>query len=347
MRQLGLAIIGAGRPNIATQNHLPALAHVPQARLVALHDVDEAGVRQYAVQYGVEAYTDFDDVLSRDDVEAVIIASPDQFHAEHTIRAAQAGKHILCQKPLALNLTEAADMRAAVVEAGVVFSAAQSFRYEAGPRKAKELMLAGEIGQPVYASYSVKGRFYSYPAESFYRKAASGGQFLHNGPHYVDLLAWLIDSLPRRVYGQSLAHYPTADRLETDNYTLCALDFENGGFGRVEQNLTMLDPPGFPQREETRLIGTRGMISYGSGVRPPLEVFADGVTQTLQPVATPVEKNPFVLLTRDFVLAALGEQPPVISMDWSFRVLEACLGTLESCQTGEPVELGRLEGHND
>jgi predicted dehydrogenase len=342
MRQLGLAIIGAGRPNIATHNHLPALAHVPQARLVALHDVDEAGVRQYAEQYGVDGYTDLDDLLSRDDVEAVVIASPDQFHAEHTIRVARAGKHILCQKPLALSVDGAAAMRAAVAEAGVMFSAAQSSRYEVATRKAKELILAGEIGDPVYASCSVKARFYSYPAESFYRKAASGGQFLHNGPHYVDLLAWLMDSLPRRVYGQSLSHYPTADRLETDNYTLCALDFENGGFGRVEQNLTMLDPPGFPQRDETRIIGTRGMISYGSGVRGSLEVFADGITQSLQPDGTPAEENPFVLLTRDFVLAALGEQPPTISMDWSFRVLEACLATLESCRTRQPVELGRL-----
>ena len=340
MRQLGLAIIGAGRPNIATQNHLPALAHVPQARLVALHDVDEAGVREYAAQYGAEAYTDLDAMLAREDVEAVIIASPDQFHAAHAIQVARAGKHILCQKPLALSLEEARTMREAVLAAGVLFSAVQSLRYEVAARKAKELILAGEIGQPVYAAYSVKGRFYSYPEGSFYRKAESGGQFLHNGPHYVDLLSWLMDSLPCRVYGQSLAHYPTDDRLETDNYTLCALDFESGGFGRIEQNLTMLDPPGFPQRDETRIIGTHGTIAWGTGVSACVEVFAGGVTQNLQPVGVPPQEGPFVLLTSDFVLAALGEQPPAISMDWSFRVLEACLGTLESCRTGEPVTLG-------
>lgn len=344
MRQLGIAIIGAGSPSIATQNHLPALGHVPRARLVALHDVNEAGVRQYAAEYGVDAYTDLGAMLACEDVEAVIIASPDRFHAEHTLLAAQAGKHILCQKPLALNMAEAAAMRAAVTEAGVFFCAAQSFRYETAALKAKELLLSGEIGDPVYASYSVKGRFYSYPANSFYRKRGSGGQFLHNGMHYVDLLAWLMGSLPRRVYGQSLAHYPTNDSLETDNYTLCALDFDSGGFGRVEQNLTMLDPPGFPQRDETRIIGTRGTITWGTGVNAAVEVFADGVTQLLQPVSRPPEQDPFVLLTRDFVLTALGEQPPVVGMDWSFRILEACLGTLESCRTGLAVELGGGEG---
>lgn len=339
MCRLGLAIIGAGQPNIATQNHLPALAQVPQARLVALHDVDGAGVREYAAQYGAAAYTDLEAMLSREDVNAVIIASPDQFHAAHTVQVARAGKHILCQKPLALSLEEAAAMRKAVTEAGVLFSAVQSSRYEVAARKAKELILAGEIGEPVYASYSVKGRFFSYPDGSFYRKAESKGQFLHNGPHYVDLLSWLMDSLPCRVYGQSLAHYPTEDRLATDNYTLCALDFESGGFGRIEQNLTMLDPPGFPQRDETRIIGTRGTIAWGSGVNACVEVFAGGVTQHLQPVGVPPEEMPFVLLTRDFVQAALGEQPPTVSMDWSFRVLEACLGTLESCRTGEPIQL--------
>lgn len=339
MPQLGLAVIGAGRPNIATQNHLPALAHVPQARLVALHDVDEAGVRHYAHEYGAQAYTDLDAMLARDDVDAVIIASPDQFHAEHTVRVAQAGKHILCQKPLALSSEEIATMRTAVVKAGVFFCAAQSTRYEGAHRKAQELILAGEIGQPVYASYAVKGRFYPYPAGSFYRTAASGGQFLHNGPHYMDLLAWLMGRLPVRVYGQSLAHYPTEDKLETDNYTLCALDFEGGGFGRLEQNLTMLDPPGFPQRDETRVIGTTGTIAYGTGINASVEVFAGGVRQPLQPVGVLPEEMPFVLLTRDFVRAALGEQPPVISAEWSFRVLEACLGTLQSCRTGEPVRL--------
>ena len=282
-------------------------------------------------------------MLARDDVEAVIVASPDQFHAQHTMAAARAGKAILCQKPLALNLEQAAAVRAVLAATQVYFSAAQSFRYEAAARQAQGLITAGEIGEPVYASYSVKGRFYPYPPDSFYRRAESGGQFLHNGMHYVDLLSCLLASLPTRVYGQSLGHYPTDDRLATDNYTMSVLDFASGALGRVEQNLTMLEPSGYPTRQETRVVGTRGALTYGGAAGPALEVFGEDGYQALSPESVPPEQQPFVLLTRDFVYAALREQPPVVPAEHSFRVLEACLGTLESCRTGQPVELGKLD----
>lgn len=343
MTTLGIGIIGAGGENIATSSHLPALRLIPEARVVALHDVNAEGVRHYADLYGAEACTDLPAMLARDDVDVVIVASPDAFHAEHVVLAAQAGRHILCQKPLALNLDQARQMQTAVREAGVRFSAVQSTRYEAAVRAAKSLISEGAIGVPVAASCSVKGRFYPYPPGSPYRRKDTGGQFLHNGPHYVDLLCHLLDDLPVRVFGMSRAHYPTDDRLETDNYTVSLLDFSRGGLGRVEQNLTMLDPPGFPQRQETRVTGTEGELVFGTGHRPSLEVFGAEGCQLLEPQTVPPEEQPFVLLQRDFLRAIIEQREPPISMEWSFRVLETCLGTIAACATGQPVALGRLD----
>jgi predicted dehydrogenase len=349
MTTLGVAIIGAGGENIATSSHLPAFRHLPEARLVALHDVNAVGVRRYADEYGAEAYTDLAAMLARDDVAVVVVASPDRFHCEHVIQAAEAGKHILCQKPLAMSLDEARRMMAAVTAAGVRFGAAQSLRYEAAPRAARALIAQGAIGRPVYASFSVHGRFYSYPPNSPYRKRDSGGQFLHNGPHYVDLVCHLLDDLPVRVYGQSRAHYPTDDRLETDNYTVCLLDFAGGGLGRVEQDLTRLDPPGLPQHQQTRVMGTEGSLVFGTGKEPALEVCDASGATVAQPQTIPPHEEPFVLLQRDFFRAILEDREPPIPMAWSFRVLEACLGTIASCATGEPVALGRVsqDGEDD
>lgn len=340
MTTLPLAIIGAGGANIATSQHLPALRHIPEARLVALHDVNADGVRHFAAEYGAEPYTDLDAMLAREDIALVVVASPDQFHCEHVLRAAAAGKHILCQKPLCLNMDEARQMMAAVRAAGVQFGAVQNVRYEAAARQAKQLIAEGAIGRPVYASFSVKGRFFPYPEGSFYRTRESGGQFLHNGPHYVDLLCYLLDDLPTRAFGMSRAHYPTADRLDTDNYTVSLLDFAGGAMGRVEQNLMMLDPPGFPTRQETRVIGTEGNLVFGTGRHPMLEVFDESGVQLAQPQTIPPHEEPFVLLQRELILSILEDREPPIPMEWSFRVLEACLGTIESCATGEPVELG-------
>jgi len=340
MRQIGVAVIGAGKPNIATSQHLPALQHVPEAKLVALHDIVAEGVRHYAQEYDAEPYTDLSAMLAREDVDLVIVASPDSCHAEHTIAAARAGKHVLCQKPIALSLEQAAAMHEAVKAAGVHFCAAQSMRYEPAARKAKELIASGKIGEPVYASHTVKSRFYPYPAESEYRKAHTRGQFLHNGMHYVDLLAWLLGSEPCRAFGVSRAQYPTQDRLETDNYTLSLLEFDSGALGRVEQNLMMIEPPGFPTRQETRIMGTEGNLAFGNGLGATLEAFDEHGFQATQPDLLPPWESPFVLLTRDLVLALLEDRPPPIPMEYSLRILEACLATLESCQSAEPVAVG-------
>lgn len=339
MKPLGVAVIGAGGENIATSQHLPALRHIPQARLVALHDINAEGVRRYAAEYEAEAYTDLPAMLARDDIDLVIVASPDMFHAEHVVMAAQAGNHVLCEKPLALSLDEARAMMAAVRAASVRFCAAQSMRYQAASREAKRLIEQGLIGQPVYGAFSLKGRFFPYPASSPYRRKETGGQFLHNGPHYVDLLCDLLDDLPVRVFGMSRSHYPTDDRLETDNYTVCLLDFAGGAMGRVEQNLMMLDPAGFPQRHELRVMGTEGNLVFGTGRAPALEVFDASGYQVAQPQTVPPHEEPFTLLQRDFIVSILEDREPPIAMAWSARVLEACLGTLQSCATGEPVAL--------
>ena len=340
MEPIGVAVIGAGGSNIATGRHLPALRRVPHAKVVALHDIKADGVAHYAAQYEAEAYTDLGAMLTRDDVDLVIVASPDSFHAEHTIAAVRAGKHVLCEKPIALSLEEALAMRQAVRQAGVKFMACQSLRYEPAARQAGRLIQAGEIGQPVYGGYAVKGRFHPYPGDSEYRARKTKGQFLHNGMHYVDLLSWLLQAEPTRAFGVSRQHYPTDDRLETDNYTLALLQFSSGALGRVEHNLMMIDPPGFPRREETRVMGTEGNLAFGNSLGGSLEVFAADGFQVLQPATLTPWEDSFALLTRDLVEAIIEDRAPPISMDYSIRVLEACLGVVESCETGQPVQLG-------
>lgn len=340
MDSLGIAVIGAGGDNIASSRHLPALRLLPEARIVALHDVDGSAIARRAEQYGAAAYTDLEAMLARDDVDVVVVASPDSWHARHVVACAQAGKHILCEKPLCLTRAEAAAMQAAVHSAGVRFGAAQSQRYMPAALRARDLIRAGEIGDPVYGSYVTKGRFFSYPPGSEYRRAHTGGQFLHNGPHYVDLLVSLLGSLPTRVYAQSLAHYPTEDRLETDNLTVAMLGFASGAFGRVEQSLVMLDPPGFPARDEVRIVGTRGTLLYGTALGGTLEVFGPGGWQETQPCPATPDDDGFLAMHREFLQALLRDDPPPIPPEHSWRVLETCLATLESCASGEPVVLG-------
>ena len=337
--RIGVGVVGAGGTNIATSAHLPAMELVPEVEVIALCDVNEDGVREYAERFGTDAYTDYAAMLEREDIDMVQVCTPDQLHAEHTIQAAEAGKHVLCQKPMALSMDEAHAMRNAVARAGVKFQCCQNMRWMPRSLRLKQLIDGGAIGDPVYGRYSTKGRFFPYPEDSFYRKKGSGGQFVHNGMHIVDLLSWLMNALPSQVYGMTTQHYPTDDRLDTDNYTTSQMRFDNGALGAVEQNLMMLDPPGFPPQEELVIIGTGGTISAGDSDNVGGELFSDGALSFTRG-STQGSAGAFAQMIQDFANCITDDRTPTIPIEHSIRVLEACLATLESADTGQPKVVG-------
>src|SRR3954462_1923427 len=103
MSTLGVAIIGSG--GIALDNHLPGFALCPDTKVVALCDADPAVLEKASRHSGITAtYSDYREVLKRDDVHAVVIATPNYLPAPITVAAAAAGKHVLCEKPIALSL---------------------------------------------------------------------------------------------------------------------------------------------------------------------------------------------------------------------------------------------------
>lgn len=334
MSPLRIAVVGAGRPNVATSNHLPAIQHVHGATLVAVCDVREEGVRQIADQYGVRAYTDFAEMLEDGEFDIVDLCTPDYLHAEQTILAAQAGKHVLCEKPMALSIEEAYRMKDAVEEANVQFMCAMVQRWRPRHRAIKAQIESSTIGEVVYLSYRSKGAFFSYESDSFYRSRTSHGPFVHNGPHYVDLLAWFADSLPQSVYALSTRHYVGEDAMETDNYFSVQLRFENGALGWVELNQLMVSPRGFPSRTVLTIIGTQGTLVWDNWKASPLQMYRRGQVLYSDAPARFPEEDSFVGEIRHFVECVRTGQTPLISIDHSIRVLTMCLHAVQSAEMG-------------
>lgn len=147
MTTVGVAIIGAGQ--IALANHLPGLKLLPNARLVALCDSDENTLRRASEQTGIKAaFTDYEKLLDHDGVDAVVIATPNITHPVIAIAAARAGKHVMCEKPLALNLADALAMLRAAEEANVRHMTAFTYRFVPAMRYMKHLIDSGAIGAP-------------------------------------------------------------------------------------------------------------------------------------------------------------------------------------------------------
>ncbi len=336
MDRIRIAVAGGGG-GIGLGSHLPAIASLPQVELVAVCDANSRGLEQAVARYGGTPYSSLQDMLQREDIDLVDIATPDFLHAQNTIAAARTGKHVLCEKPMAMSLSEAAAMKAAVEQAGVKFMVAQCMRWFPEGIALKEACRS--IGEPVFSAYHMKGRFFGYPAESFYRKRESLGQFVHNGMHYVDLMSWCVGSLPARVYAQSIGHYPTDDRLETDNYLVANVTYRSGATGVYELNQLMLDPPGY--RGDTRwyVVGTEGTAEWRTDAGRHTEVFGAAGTSHVRTSPQEDGRDPFAAEIAHMADCILHAETPCIGMDWSIAVLATCLGALQSAQTGQVVDI--------
>src|SRR5687768_6455941 len=149
MQQIGVAIIGCG--GVTLQNHLPGLAMCPDAKVVALCDSDPACLERAARETGVRTTTsDYQEVIDRSDVNAVIIATPNITHSPIAQAAITAGKHVMCEKPIAINYAEAFAMYRAAETRGVRHMSAFTYRFVPAMRYLAHLVKSGALGQPFH-----------------------------------------------------------------------------------------------------------------------------------------------------------------------------------------------------
>jgi predicted dehydrogenase len=203
--QLRIAIIGCG--GIA-RGHLNALKNLP-AKVVALVDIDEARARQYAEEYGADRYhTDIKDALT-EDVDAVTVCLPHYLHVGAVIAAAENGKHVLTEKPMAISLKEVDDMIDAARRNNVTLMVGQVLRFRQANIEVKQLIKEGRIGEPrniIRRRLSRSGEFRSEWARD---PAKAGGWVLYGyGSHEVDMMLWLFDTHAKKVYAQARKNNP-------------------------------------------------------------------------------------------------------------------------------------------
>lgn len=185
-----VALVGCG---LISESHIQAYKqHADRARITVCCDIDPAKAKERAALVGdARAVTSFDAVLADPEVDAVEICTPHHLHTEAVIAAARAGKHILCQKPLAKTIEECDAMIAAAREAGVVLFYGEITRTMPAAEEAKRAIAAGRIGQLIgvqATSAHWQGGAYLTTAWRYDPKISGGGQLLDGGIHYIDLM---------------------------------------------------------------------------------------------------------------------------------------------------------------
>ena len=200
-----LGMVGAG--NIG-RVHLDAFRRVTGVEVTAVCDVDAGRAKSAAKEFGVpHIFTDIADLLADDAVDAVSVCTPNNTHMPLAIAALKAGKHVLCEKPLAMNAREARKMVAAAERAGRILMAGQSSRYSASARYLKKQADAGRFGR-IYYGKAIWLRRAGIPRGWFQdAKQAAAGPLVDLGVHAIDLLWWLMGRpKPVSAYGVTFDH---------------------------------------------------------------------------------------------------------------------------------------------
>ena len=256
-RKVQFAVLGCGRISSA---HLKAIKDAPDAELAAVCDIEEELARQVALDYGLSRwYTDINEMLKSENIDVVNICTPSGLHCEHTVIAAKAGKHVLCEKPLDVSKEKIDTMINACKEAGVLLGGIFQRRTNIAAINMRNAISEGKLGKLLIASANLK----YYRDQKYYDSACwratweldGGGALMNQGIHGLDMLQWLAGDIE-----SVFAKCSTLIRnIEVEDTAVIALKFKNGALGVVEGATSV-----YPGQDTTFSIhGEKGTIILG------------------------------------------------------------------------------------
>ena len=213
-----VAIIGAG---LQCRRRAPVLVDSKDDELVAITSLEFPHAEATARQFGCKADRAWEETVHRSDIDAVVVCTPPYAHAEISIAAMRAGKHVLCEKPLSRTLEEAEAMAEVSRETGRVLKCGFNHRHHPAIWEAHRRLEAGELGRPVFARcrYGICGRpgyekeWRADPAQ------AAGGQFIEQGTHGIDLIRWFLGDIAE-VSCMTATHFFKEQPLEDDGLAI-------------------------------------------------------------------------------------------------------------------------------
>lgn len=332
---LRVGIIGSG--SIATHRHAPEYQMHPDVEIAGFMDRVPERAEKLAKKYATITFPTVEDLLADTTIHAVSVCTANAFHAPLTIKALDAGKHVLCEKPIATSNEEARAMIAAAQKNGKFLMIGHNQRLAPLHVKAKQLLDAGEIGKvisfrtsfqhPGPETWSIEGATGWF----FDKKQAFVGSMGDLGVHKADLLRWLLgEEIVEAAAFVELLHKPMGD---VDDNAVCILKTESGAVGTLTSSWT--HNPG--EDNATVLFGSEGILRIGSDPRFSVIVEKPGghkayyETGKLQTNEGGGQSDTGVI--KAFVNAIQTNTPPAISGEEGRRALAVILACLQSAET--------------
>ncbi|MGV3723830.1 MAG: Gfo/Idh/MocA family protein, partial [Actinomycetota bacterium] len=310
---IGIGIIGAGRICAA---HATAALALPETRLAAVADIDEARVNDAAQKYDCQGYLGYEAMLADPNVDAVVVGLPHFLHEEVTVQSLQAGKHVLLEKPMAMTVPECDAMIAAAAAAGKSLMVAHSQHYFRQNLAARELIRSGDLGHLVLANDAWYKGFWDggKRPDWFLDDSKGGGMWAMNGSHMIDRLCFMLES--EVVAVKAKVGNPVFG-LSTD-MGVAYLDFACGVSATIQQ----VGYRDGVNRFDAEITGTEGQIKVGGdGNRAELWRSRGGAWEAVNLPAVELPTRPgapepspvFGAQMRDFAQGLLEGREPSIT----------------------------------
>ena len=332
MQPVRVAVVGAG---FMGERHARIYAGLPDVELVAVCDVRDGAARELGARTGARAYTDYRELLRRDDIDAVSVCTPDGLHREPCELAIRAGRHVLVEKPIATTAADAEAIADAAAKAGVVLLVGHCLRFDPRYDQARQAVERGELGaiQTIYTR-----RANTVAAQD--RLAGRCPLPLFLGVHDYDVMRWLLASEVERVTAESKWGMLKDLGFPVEDANCALLRFASGALGVAE--LSWILPRGFPASGDHRLdvVGSAGALAIATletGLRR-----ADGqrAVQIDTASAPSVQGHPggmFYFELRHFVDCVRGRATPAITPRDAVMALRIALAVERAAATGMPT----------
>lgn len=338
-KELGFGIVGGG---LIGKVHAEAIHAIPGARVVAVCGRNEARVNELAAKYNAAGYTDYAQFLAHPGLDVVNVCSPSGLHLEHGRAAAEAGKHVLVEKPIEINLARADALIEACDQAGVQLGVIFQSRFLPMVQKMKAAIEAGKLGSLILGDAYVKWyRAPEYYADSWHGTLAldGGGALINQAIHTVDLLRWMMGPVESAFAMKKALRYP---HIEAEDTLVGTLQFANGALGAVVATTSV--KPGFKRRLE--ISGERGTIILDGDAISVWDIEGDAQTDETAEQITDGSSNPAAISTEghrrqieDMLHAVRENRAPVIDGHEGRKSLEVVMALYQAANEERVIGL--------
>jgi predicted dehydrogenase len=306
---------------------------IPNAKIVGVYDSAEAQAQTVASQLKCDRYTQIDDMLNRPDLDAVIVATPNYTHRQYSVVALKAGKHVFCEKPMALEVEDCDAMIHEAKRAGLTLMIGHVMRFYTGSASVKRAISDDEIGRPIVSSVSRTDWVEVGAWSSSWRRSRElcNNSLFESTIHEIDLMRWLVGDVESvQGYGFNFVH----PELDYDDCTVAILRFRNGALGTLESGYAFRSGD-----HRVKVNGTAGVAQIDFGTYT-ISIVGEDKQKRTEPLNGDAE--PYAAELQHFVKCLSEGTEPLTDGLEGRGAIEIAVAINRSAESGKPVGLPLL-----